>query len=212
MSNQSLQESLSALMDNEADELEIRRVLQASESDPAMRSTWDRYQMARAIMHKEPWQPKIDLSAGIAALIADEAPVMVERKSPRVWQNLSRLAVAASVTLAVLVGVNMFNQDGSPADPAMLAELPAAAVAPAAVAPSAPVQPTPVQSTQGGAVLAGFSSQSQLNADASAEQKAPSAWQEQRIGTYLRQHAEHSSRFEAPQLLPYARAASLENQ
>ena len=131
MSNQSLQESISALMDNEADELEIRRVLQASESDPALRSTWDRYQMARSIMHKEPWQPKVDLSAGISALIADEAvPVAVESKSPRVWQNLSRLAVAASVTLAVLV----------------------------------------------------------------------------------RQHAEHSSRFEAPQLLPYARAASLENQ
>jgi len=79
MSNQSLQESISALMDNEADELEIRRVLQASESDPALRSTWDRYQMARSIMHKEPWQPKVDLSAGISALIADEAvPVAVE--------------------------------------------------------------------------------------------------------------------------------------
>lgn len=206
MSNQSLQESLSALMDNEADELEIRRVLQASENDPAMRSTWDRYQLARAVMHNEPWQPKVDLSAGIAALIADEpAPVMAEPKAPRMWQNLSRLAVAASVTLAVLVGVNVFNQDGSAADPAMLADLPAATVAPVAVAPAA------LQPTQGGAVLAGFS-QPQLNAEAGGEQKAPSAWQEQRIGNYLRQHAEHSSRFDTPQLLPYARAASLENQ
>tara|TARA_R110000822_G_scaffold2089_15_gene10073 strand:- start:1302 stop:1922 length:621 start_codon:yes stop_codon:yes gene_type:complete len=206
MSNQSLQESISALMDNEADELEIRRVLQASESDPALRSTWDRYQMARSIMHKEPWQPKVDLSAGISALIADEAvPVAVESKSPRVWRNLSRLAVAASVTLAVLVGVNMFNQDGSPAESGMVADLPPAASSPVAVAPVSS------QPSQGGAVLAGFS-QPQLNGDANAEQKAPSAWQEQRIGTYLRQHAEHSSRFEAPQLLPYARAASLENQ
>ena len=136
MSNQSLQESLSALMDNEADELEIRRVLQSSESDPALRSTWDRYQIARAVMHKEPWQPKIDLSAGIAAVIAGEPEPVAAPKAPRVWQNLSRLAVAASVTMAVLVGVNMFNQDGAPADPAMVADLPPVVDAPVAVAPA----------------------------------------------------------------------------
>lgn len=204
MSNQTLQESLSALMDNEADELEIRRVLQSSESDPALRSTWNRYQLARAVMHKEPWQPKLDLSAGIAAVIADEpAPIMAEPKAPRVWQNLSRLAVAASVTMAVLVGVNMFNQDGS-SEPAMVAELPPVV--------DAPVAATPAAGSQGGAVLAGFSQQPQLAAEGATDQKAPSAWQEQRIGSYLRQHAEHSSRFETPQLLPYARAASLESE
>ncbi|HCL40527.1 MAG TPA: RNA polymerase subunit sigma, partial [Pseudomonas sp.] len=56
MRNEVLQESLSALMDNEADELEVRRVLQAADQDPALRSTWARYQMARSVMHKEPWQ------------------------------------------------------------------------------------------------------------------------------------------------------------
>ena len=56
MRSEVLQESLSALMDNEADELEVRRVLQAAEQDPALRSTWSRYQVARAVMHKEPWQ------------------------------------------------------------------------------------------------------------------------------------------------------------
>ena len=52
MRSEVLQESLSALMDNEADELEVRRVLQAAEQDPALRSTWSRYQVARAVMHK----------------------------------------------------------------------------------------------------------------------------------------------------------------
>lgn len=207
MSNQSLQESLSALMDNEADELEIRRVLQSSESDSTLRSTWERYQLARAIMHKEPWQSRIDLSAGIAAMIADEpAPVMAEPKSPRAWQNLSRLAVAASVTVAVLVGVNMFNQDGAPPDAAMVAELPPVVDAPVVAAPAA------ASGSQGGAVLAGFSQQPQPNAEPVTGQQAPSLWQEQRIGSYLRQHAEHSSRFETPQLLPYARAASLDSK
>jgi len=42
-------------MDNEADELEnsVRRA-SASRSDPALRSTLDRYQMGDLVMHKEP--------------------------------------------------------------------------------------------------------------------------------------------------------------
>jgi sigma-E factor negative regulatory protein RseA len=39
MSHETLQESLSAVMDNEADELELRRVLAASE-DGELRGTW----------------------------------------------------------------------------------------------------------------------------------------------------------------------------
>ena len=83
MRSESLQESLSAIMDGEAGELELRRVLQATEQDPAVRGTWERYQIARAAMHKEPWQGKVDLSAGIAAALADEPSpkVSVDRKS-----------------------------------------------------------------------------------------------------------------------------------
>ena len=44
MSREALQESLSAVMDNEADELELRRVL-ASSGDEELRSTWSRYHM-----------------------------------------------------------------------------------------------------------------------------------------------------------------------
>ncbi|MFN3580116.1 MAG: sigma-E factor negative regulatory protein [Pseudomonas sp.] len=199
MTSQSLQESLSALMDNEADELEIRRVLQASAEDPALRKTWERYQVARAVMHQEPWQARVDLSAGIAAAIADEpVPSIVEPRTSRLWQNMGRMAVAASVTLAVLVGFNMFNQDGSPTEPNMVAEQTVPAVAPVAA----------VANGQGGAVLAGF----QSGESASSEAQAPSAWHEQRIGTYLREHAEQGARSDAPNLLPHARAASLEER
>ncbi len=52
MSREALQESLSAVMDNEADELELRRVLNAVD-DAETRATWSRYQVARAAMHKE---------------------------------------------------------------------------------------------------------------------------------------------------------------
>ena len=45
MSREALQESLSALMDNEADELELRRVLAACGEDAEMRAAWSRYQL-----------------------------------------------------------------------------------------------------------------------------------------------------------------------
>ena len=41
MSREALQESLSAVMDNEADELELRRVLNAVD-DAETRATWSR--------------------------------------------------------------------------------------------------------------------------------------------------------------------------
>ena len=43
MSSESLRESISALMDDEAEQLEVRRVLHASEQDPDVRRSWERY-------------------------------------------------------------------------------------------------------------------------------------------------------------------------
>lgn len=197
MSSESLKESLSALMDNEADELEIRRVLKASGDDLSLRSDWAHYQAARALMHKEPWQHNVDLSAGIAAAIAnDPVPAPVFEKKSRLWQDVGRLAVAASVTLAVLVGVNMFKQDGGAGDPMVADQTPPVAL------PGAPA-------TQAGAVLAGYPQKDD------AVQQSPessSQWQEERIGTYLREHAGQEDGQVTPQLLPSARVASLEGQ
>jgi len=108
MSREALQESLSAVMDNEADELELRRVLSALD-DVDTRETWARYQIARAAMHKDLLLPRLDIAAAVSAALEDEtAPAKVSR-SP--WRNLGRLAVAASVTVAVLAGVRLYNQD-----------------------------------------------------------------------------------------------------
>ncbi|HGM7891745.1 TPA: RseA family anti-sigma factor [Pseudomonas aeruginosa] len=59
MSREALQEILSAVMDNEADELELRRVLAACGEDAELRSTWSRYQLARSVMHREPTLPQM---------------------------------------------------------------------------------------------------------------------------------------------------------
>lgn len=204
MTSESLRETLSALMDDEAEQLELRRVLHAGEQDPDVRRSWERYQLARSVMHKEPWQPGIDLTAGIAAALADEpAPVVAPTVASSRWKvQLGRVAVAASVTLAVLVGVRMVNQQSVPDASDTMAAVERTAPAPAAAA-ALPAQAKP------GAVLAGFSSLADQNQPKPVA-AGPSAWQEQRIGSYLRRHAENSAQSGA-NVVPYARAASLEN-
>ncbi len=105
MSREALQETLSAVMDNEADKLELRRVLAACGEDAELRSTWSRYQLARSVMHREPTLPKLDIAAAVSAALADEAAPPKAEKGP--WRMVGRLAVAASVTLAVLAGVRL---------------------------------------------------------------------------------------------------------
>jgi len=207
MRSEVLQESLSALMDNEADDLEVRRVLQATEQDSALRGTWERYQMARSVLHKEHWQGSVDLSAGIAAALRDEPQLQAQDDTAApvrsgLWRNMTRVAVAASVTMAVLAGVRMVNQSDVPTQPVLAAET--SVVAPGYAATGA---------VRSGAVLAGYSQQEGIGAEPIAPaSQAPSAWHEQRIGRYLREHAENSAQFSSPQLVPYARAASIEGR
>ncbi|GIZ11140.1 sigma-E factor negative regulatory protein [Pseudomonas sp. NCCP-436] len=191
MSRETLRESLSAVMDNEADELELRRVLAASEDDE-LRSTWSRYQLARAAMHRELLVPQLDIASAVSAALADEAvPV---RKTP-VWRQVGRVAVAASVTVAVLAGVRFYNQDEFSG-----VQLAQQDVAPVISAPQ----------VQGPALLAGYSRTAE-EADQAAE-KGSLSWHEHRLPDYLRQHAQQGVVGASESALPYARAASLENR
>ena len=97
-------ESLSALLDNEADDLEIRRLLKSYEDDSAMRETWERYNLAQALMHDEAIPVSKDLSARIKEKIAAEATLTAPRFSN--WQqNLTKIAIAASVAAVFVVAV-----------------------------------------------------------------------------------------------------------
>lgn len=104
MNREGLQESLSAVMDNEADELELRRVI-ANSAAPDQRAKWARYQVARAAMHRELLEPRLDLAAKVAAALEIEGTKLHKRPG---FGLLGQLAVAASVTVAVLVGVRFY--------------------------------------------------------------------------------------------------------
>lgn len=197
MSREALQESLSAVMDNEADELELRRVLNAID-DADTRATWSRYQIARAAMHKELLIPHLDITAAVSAAIADEVSPLKAARGP--WRSLGRLAVAASVTVAVLAGVRLYNQDD---------------IAGAQLAQQAP-QPAnlSVPQVKGPAVLAGYteSNEQAPGPMANGVMRGQAGSQDQRLPGYLRQHAQEAALKGTESALPYARAASLENR
>lgn len=205
MSQEALKQSLSALIDNETDELELRRVLNACD-EAELRASWSRYQIAHSAMHNEPFHAHIDLSAKIMAAIDTEpawttaaqersdhlaAPIKV-RSMP--W--LGRVAVAASVTLAVLGGVRFYNQDALQQD---------------AIMASSEQRLPAVNHIQGPVVLASYSAQSDRAAAAQSRTESDE-WYERRLPSYLLQHAQQSSVNKTESGLPYARAASLEGQ
>ena len=197
MSREALQESLSAVMDNEADEMELRRVLGASD-DAELRATWSRYQIARAVMHKELLEPRLDIAAAVSAALADEdLPVQGKTVVRGPWRSVGRFAVAASVTVAVLAGVRLYNQDEVAST-----QLAQQAAQPTLSAPQA----------QGPAMLAGFSTTGEQQGEAETASEATPDWHDQRLPAYLRQHAQQAAMNATESALPYARAASLESR
>ncbi|WP_078084273.1 sigma-E factor negative regulatory protein [Microbulbifer mangrovi] len=120
---QRLNESLSSLMDGEASELEIQRLLKESDASGGdLQQRWSRYQLAANVMRGEQVAPvDLGLAASISAAIADE-PSLAESAQPasandagnsaarsRWWRPLSRGAVAATVAFAAVLGVQQMQ-------------------------------------------------------------------------------------------------------
>jgi len=135
MSNNDLNknaEELSALMDGEVSELELRRVLKNIEQDQALCQKWSRYQMASAVLRRQTeaqemaWL-QVDISSRVEqALQQEPAPSLpkTERKLATGWfgKPLANVAVAASVSAAVILGwQNFATGPGSQANPALAA-------------------------------------------------------------------------------------------
>jgi sigma-E factor negative regulatory protein RseA len=120
--DKSLQESLSAVMDGEASELELRRVLTNIDREPELRASWSRYQTTSAMIRGEGVTASVDLSGSIADLIADE-PAHKAKKKPLAgwWGQVGKVAVAASVAVtAVFIGTTLV-EPGANESPSVLA-------------------------------------------------------------------------------------------
>lgn len=119
------EEALSALMDGELSEFELRRLLSRVDTSPELRMTWERYNLARAAFDAEP----LDMRSASLSLLNNNSGTLLDRimmevdqqplkvtdrqnlhtastKTIKPWQrDMARLAIAASVALAVFVGM-----------------------------------------------------------------------------------------------------------
>ncbi len=120
----SLKESTSALMDGQASELELRRILKATEDDVntgsnSVRETWKNYHLIGQAMRSEiTTDLGIDISNSVRAALVDE-PDMVKKS----WvNNVTKMAIAASVAGFVVLTSQMISQNQRDTNQATLAE------------------------------------------------------------------------------------------
>jgi len=221
--NDRMNESLSALVDGEADELEVRRVLNEIEDDEELRERWSRYQMMGALMREEPAMT-VDLSKGImqaidgvpmdevpareqgATAIADVAESTVSRSWKQGW--IASGAVAASVTLAVLLGVRVVDNSmlGSATvaqNTASEAMITAPAVAGSDVIPAVMPVNADVIPVAGMVVADAANNEPELS-----EEQLRDA--QNRLQEYVLQHSEHAVMNSGRGLMPFARVTNFE--
>lgn len=191
-------QSLSALMDGEARDLELRRVLRHLESAghegadtlsaDALRATWHRLHLARHALHGEEIFANVSLLAGVrAAVDADPAQ---RPGAARGWLRAAgRCAVAASVAALVLV----VRPGGDAPSIARVAPLP--------VGVTNTVGAVPVQASYGAR---------DVPTRHSADRDAYRELARQRLRRYSQEHAEQASLNTPQGMLPFARVPVIE--
>ncbi|GAB3374718.1 sigma-E factor negative regulatory protein [Spongiibacter taiwanensis] len=192
--NDTLKESLSALLDDEANDLELRRILAAD--DEAVREHWAELNRAQTVRHggSVPFAD-LDISKRVMAEIADEP---VARQGMSGWrQALSGVAVAASVAAVVVFGAMGTDMVGS-GDTAVAS----------AASPSAG-RVFPAQAVQGG--NGGVPVNAQLQPvtvpDAAADDEA-----KRRFETYLLRHADRAAQNSGQGVMSYSRVVGPESE
>jgi len=121
-------ESISALMDGEVEDFELRRILARADEDPQLAEEWQRYHIARSAMKGEESVIKdFDISDRVMAALEDEPAYdlsdndnvekattaeesNVVSKGSSFWRPLASMAAAASVTAMVILGAQTYNQ------------------------------------------------------------------------------------------------------
>lgn len=213
-------ESVSALVDGENGELDLRRILKESSENDELKRVWHRYHLAGELMRNERQASTntkpldLDFLAGIQEAISDDVPVVVEKSSADflAWRNgLGKFAVAASVALAVLVGFQYTSPQQAASDAATLATndapLPGPVVPAGFDLPSLTART--VSSVDGGTTLPQASVSVPLRSTSVAPVWAPTSAEEmalqQRLHRIMLKHAESSTSSGGLGVLPFAR-------
>lgn len=194
-----LRESISALIDGEADELELRRVL-ASADTQGVRNIWRDYHLQRDMLSGTDMRfAHLDISQRIQTALADEALPAIAAGA-RWWRPLASVAVAASVAAVVVVGARGFNAGG---DAGMAqSAVSAAGVFPAGVGSFS----SPVNNVAVGAAMVGSPAFAQPAA------LDPDQFARQRLQQYLLRHTERASLNNAQGVISFSKVSELSNE
>jgi sigma-E factor negative regulatory protein RseA len=191
--SEQLRESLSAAMDGEAGEFELKRVLNELSANEELRGTWERYHLVRSLLRRELGRgAPADLTERLWARIeADDSYVEatdtpVEGQAGRRWLGpATGVAVAAAVAFTVILGFNLTPSESKDAD---------AVVAEAAVTLEPQTQRVSIESPE-----------PPLHA-------YPTRLDMQRARSYMLHHAQHAALNEQGSVLPFAKVAAFETR
>lgn len=106
---ENVNQSLSAMLDNESESFEVRRTLEQLDDDS--RATWARYQAVSATLKGEKAHTT-DLSLRVREALEDEPEFHIKSQGNGFLSKpVASVAVAASVTAMVIFGVQSFQTD-----------------------------------------------------------------------------------------------------
>jgi len=186
-------ESLSALMDGELDELNTRRLFNEMDNDPNIKTQWSRYHLARdAIKGDVSAFSNLDISAAVSNAIADEPNAVTATQQKPWFKAVTGLSVAASVAFAVVIGAR-FNPLTETSTGVELATKPNVEV----VTPDVTKFTSPSMVAQAPGAIDGLN-----------EKELQAA--QQRLNSYLKQHAQDSAIGQGKTAMPFARVVNFE--
>lgn len=221
--NEKCHEELSALMDGELSELELRRLLKHGVDDPRLLEKWQRMHWVRSVMRGEQREPgmraiNLDLTQRVAAALEQEethqnSPVPGHKAAPvagwreAVARPFASVAIAASVSAMVVVGWQSLNQAPSvnPAANAVLVQAQAAGNPATAF----------IQGASGAMPVAQsyYSTQRLASQQGAAQQleviRISDQQYDERLRRYLISHSGNAAQHTASGTYSYARAVSL---
>ena len=214
-----LSETISAVMDSQADDLEVRRLLKtldnASEEEAAaILAQWESFHTIGSVLRNESrgnnetptMRASSNFAASVSAAIADEAPMDKAARRPSksdpMWQ---RFAVAASVTLAILVGVQEYESMQA-GDASYTADN--AVTVPALQSVDQSVDQSVVDLT----AVQLASSEVALESSMSEAEKLEAIEAQERLNEYLLEHTNHAAKQSGQGMIPFARLANFEDE
>ena len=194
-----LRESLSAVMDGEANELELERVLSHIEDDEQLRQTWVRYSAVRSVSEGAHIADlSMDVSRVVSAALSKEGATTgakINAAVQRLVKPLTSFAVAASVAATVVIGGQQLYQIGDKTPYGNT------------IAGTSPVGL--INTVGATAVQASFGTQS-LPALQPTVRMAYQKLARQRMQKYMQEHVEQAALNSPAGMIPFARIKKIE--